>query len=328
MFNDFANMALPPRDQRNKWLRKIHLGQVLDFPRLSEINKGDGYLDMNKRLRMQHKGDDGEVLFMTFVWRKLLGIRGPLVGKEASSRRIATKSDLVNYWTRIASDGDFLGPHVSHTLIEEPLRRLCHRLIGFTIFGRGQSHEKVTTTNLFFLQSMDEGTMLGIHFGVITKQSLQTLTVEVQDLPTINPDELIKLRICKRVIDTVAWVAKGPPRQQFRTTGGDAQIDHEMPQAANAAPRTIAQRLHMVEDEVRRMSRHGMLDGMMSKHARYSTWMVDMMTELMESWDMMYSRFDGTIAPDTHLHFERRRVRLRTEGASTSAQQTQAQHDA
>ncbi|GJX53123.1 hypothetical protein Tco_0281492 [Tanacetum coccineum] len=127
----------------------------------------------------------------------------------------------------IAFDDDFLGPPLSYTLIEEPLRRLCHRLIAFI--------------------SLEE-----------------TLTVEVRDLPTIDPDELIKLRICERVIDTVVWVSKGPPRQQFGATGGDAQIDPEhapqMPQAAAAAPRTIAH--------------------------RYSAWMVDMMTELMESRGM------------------------------------------
>ncbi|GJX80712.1 hypothetical protein Tco_0328861 [Tanacetum coccineum] len=128
--------------------------------------------------------------------------------------------------TRIAFDDDFLGPPLSYTLIEEPLRRLCHRLIGFI--------------------SLEE---LGIHFGVITKQSLQTLTIEVRDLPTIDPDELMRLRICERVIDTVAWVAKGPPMQQFGAASGDAQIDPEMPQAATAAPRTIAHRLQIVEDE-------------------------------------------------------------------------------
>nr|GEU66581.1 hypothetical protein [Tanacetum cinerariifolium] len=33
--------------------------------------------------------------------------------------------------------------------IREPLRRLCHRLIAFTIARRGQTSMKVTTTNLY-----------------------------------------------------------------------------------------------------------------------------------------------------------------------------------
>ncbi|GKF47658.1 hypothetical protein Tco_0137460 [Tanacetum coccineum] len=130
-------MALPPRDQRHEWLRfdaqgyteeekqefetrlaniyyqKIHRVHVLDFARLGKINEGDVELDMTERLRMEHRGADGEVLFMSSIWRELL--------------------DLVNYWARIASDGDFLGPPPSYTLIREPLRRLCHHLIAFTI---------------------------------------------------------------------------------------------------------------------------------------------------------------------------------------------------
>nr|GEV46973.1 hypothetical protein [Tanacetum cinerariifolium] len=121
-------MALPPRNERHEWLRfdthgytkeekqefetrlakiyyrKICRVQTLDFARLAKINKGDGDMDMTERLRMQHKGAPGEVLFTTFVWRELLAL--------------------------------------SYTLIREPLRRLCHRLIAFTISDRGQTPEK------------------------------------------------------------------------------------------------------------------------------------------------------------------------------------------
>ncbi|GKG17816.1 hypothetical protein Tco_0372114, partial [Tanacetum coccineum] len=91
------------------------------------INEGDTELDMTERLRMQHRGDDGEVLFMTFIWRELLEEEMQTEGFraywEAGLRRIATKAYLVDYWARIASDCDFLGPPPSY----EPLRRLCHR---------------------------------------------------------------------------------------------------------------------------------------------------------------------------------------------------------
>ncbi|GKC06513.1 hypothetical protein Tco_0998123 [Tanacetum coccineum] len=40
---------------------------MLRRPRLAKIE--DGELDMTERLRMHHKGADGEVLFSTFVWR-------------------------------------------------------------------------------------------------------------------------------------------------------------------------------------------------------------------------------------------------------------------
>nr|GEX39382.1 hypothetical protein [Tanacetum cinerariifolium] len=58
----------------------------------------------------------------------------------------------------IASDGDFLGPISSYTSIRDPLRRLCHQLIAFNIFGRGQAPKKVTATKLFYLRIMDKGT--------------------------------------------------------------------------------------------------------------------------------------------------------------------------
>nr|GEY07514.1 hypothetical protein [Tanacetum cinerariifolium] len=96
-------MALPLKEQRYQWLRfntqrytkkeqheyetrlaniyymKIHRVYDLDFARLSEIDEEDIVLDIPKRLRMEHNGDDGEVMFTSFVWKDLLGIHRPLV---------------------------------------------------------------------------------------------------------------------------------------------------------------------------------------------------------------------------------------------------------
>ncbi|GJV39736.1 hypothetical protein Tco_1418176 [Tanacetum coccineum] len=126
MFDSFADLALPPRDQRHEWLR------------LHEIKDGDQ--DTTERSRMQHMNDNGEVLFTTSVWRELLGISGPLV-----------REIILEFFNtlRISSGGDFLGSAPSYTLIREPLRMLCHRLIAFTISSRGQAPKKVTTTDLF-----------------------------------------------------------------------------------------------------------------------------------------------------------------------------------
>ncbi|GJZ38795.1 hypothetical protein Tco_0585358 [Tanacetum coccineum] len=102
---------------------------------------------------------------------------------------------------------------------------------------RGQSPEKVTTTDLFFLYSMKEGTVLGVHFEVITEQSLQTLTVKVRDLQTIDLEELIRLRIYERLVDTVALVVEGPQREQVGAASIDANIDPEIRQDASVVPR-------------------------------------------------------------------------------------------
>nr|GEZ46632.1 hypothetical protein [Tanacetum cinerariifolium] len=53
-----------------------------------------------------------------------------------------------------------MGHTDAHGQIVDPLRRLCHRLIAFSISGRGQAPEKVTATYLFYLRSMDEGTVI------------------------------------------------------------------------------------------------------------------------------------------------------------------------
>ncbi|GKC01119.1 hypothetical protein Tco_0987255 [Tanacetum coccineum] len=72
-----------------------------------------------------------------------------------SLREIAIKAYLRDYWTGISFLDDFLTTLPSYTAIRDPLRRLCHRLIAFSISGRGQTPKKVTATDLFYLRSMD-----------------------------------------------------------------------------------------------------------------------------------------------------------------------------
>ncbi|GJU98953.1 hypothetical protein Tco_1328224 [Tanacetum coccineum] len=245
-------MALPSRNRRHKWIRLLGIRGLL----VREI-----ILEFFSTFRFReglHTVKEMETDGFRAYW-------------EAGLRVIASKAELAYYWTRISSGGDFLGSTPSYTLIREPLRRLCHRLIAFTISGRGQAPEKVTTTNLFYLRSIDEGTVvnvpyvlaqylfryawgrkagaqmsggyfiaqLGIHFGVITEQSLQTLAAEVHELPTINIEELIRLRICERLIDTVSWVVVGPQRQQVRAAGEATLVDPEVPHDASTGQEDV-----------------------------------------------------------------------------------------
>nr|GEX39179.1 hypothetical protein [Tanacetum cinerariifolium] len=55
---------------------------------------------------------------------------------------------------------------------------------------------------------------LAKHFGLVTEEGLQGLTVVVGELKMIDMDELVRLRICERLGDTWAWVATGPEMQQ------------------------------------------------------------------------------------------------------------------
>ncbi|GKF00765.1 hypothetical protein Tco_0027688 [Tanacetum coccineum] len=79
---------------------------------------------------------------------------------------------------------------------------------------------------------------LAEHFGLLTKERLQGLTMIVRDLPVIDMDELVRLQICVELDDTWVWVLAGPVRQEgdaggvaeeasVAPIGGDE--DEEMP---------------------------------------------------------------------------------------------------
>ncbi|GKF30104.1 hypothetical protein Tco_0096446 [Tanacetum coccineum] len=74
-----------------------------------------------------------------------------------SERVIPDKGALSDYWVNISSGRDFLRGAPSYTYIRDLVQRLCYRLISYNIFGRGQTPKKVTTTDLFYLRSMDRG---------------------------------------------------------------------------------------------------------------------------------------------------------------------------
>ncbi|GKC38175.1 hypothetical protein Tco_1050559, partial [Tanacetum coccineum] len=205
--------ALKLENDRHAWLRfdtqDYTVEEIRDFKsRLGRIYD------------RQHTDAEGQVMFTSYAWRALFGIHGPLEMEtdwfraywDVSLRVIDSKAD---YWTGISFSGDFLTLVPSYTQIREPLRRLCCRLIAFTIAGRGQAPEKVTTTNLLSEE-------------VIMEESLQTLNVEFCALTTIDIDELVRLRFCDRLGDVVTWVALGPRMQQ--AAGRAAQIDPEAPQ--------------------------------------------------------------------------------------------------
>ncbi|GKF07132.1 hypothetical protein Tco_0041356 [Tanacetum coccineum] len=155
-----------------------------------------------------------------------------------------------DYWIGILSARDFFGTALSYTAIRDPILRLCHRLIACSITGRSQAPEKVTMTDLFYLRGMDVGSVnvsyllarylrlfavgrksgahisgeqivarLAEHFGLLTVEILQGLTVIAPKFPIINMAELVRLQIYMEVDDTWAWVAMGPERQPDAAAG-------------------------------------------------------------------------------------------------------------
>ncbi|GKC08130.1 reverse transcriptase domain-containing protein, partial [Tanacetum coccineum] len=74
---------------------------------------------------------------------------------SVSERMIPGKGGLHDDWRDISTDGDFLGPPPSYTLIKDPILRLCHRMMAHNIAGRSQETENVTMTDLFYLRGLD-----------------------------------------------------------------------------------------------------------------------------------------------------------------------------
>ncbi|GKE68451.1 hypothetical protein Tco_1526523 [Tanacetum coccineum] len=235
---------LPHRDQRHPWLGYQVEGYTKDiihnyeqrletiFYRMSDTEMG---LDVADTLCFQLGGARQD------------GFEAYWLGSE---RVIPDKGDLRDYWIKISSDKDFLGPTPSYVYIRDPVRRLCHRMISYSIFGKRQAPEKVTDTDLFYFRSMDRGTTivpyllaqylfkhvewrksgarlsvehfigrLATHFGLVSDEGLRGLSVITRELPMIDLHELVRINIYKRLNDTWAWVAPGLERQSVATAG-------------------------------------------------------------------------------------------------------------
>ncbi|GJW91244.1 hypothetical protein Tco_0168797 [Tanacetum coccineum] len=191
--------TLPPKAERLARIydRQVHRVHVLDF----DVPREEMEQVITDKLRMEHTSADGQVVFTSHAWRQLFGIRG-LLRRQMTWRQFISVLGLHTveemesdgfraYWMEslkeIASKADLQVRH---------LRRLA--------LGRKQG---ARMSGGHFIAR------LGVHFGLITEQSLQTLTMEVHELTMIDIDELVRLRICDGLGDVMAWVAMGLERQ-------------------------------------------------------------------------------------------------------------------
>ncbi|GKF89588.1 hypothetical protein Tco_0263551 [Tanacetum coccineum] len=170
----------------------------------------------------------------------------------------------------------------------------------------------------------------------MTAEILRGLTVIAFELLIIDMGELVRLQICMEVDDTWAWVAKGPERQPDVTAGAprvtqDAPIVNEGGQADPApvqapppppAPaRTMPQRMARIEEDVHEMrgaltKKYEVIDAMAYDFSRFSTWVVTSLARMMDRAGVAYVPYY-----ETHVPYQRRRVRQSTGEASTSAAQ-------
>ncbi|GKA81997.1 hypothetical protein Tco_0788745 [Tanacetum coccineum] len=215
-----------------------------------------------------------------------------------SERMIPGKGDLHDYWRDISTDGDFLGPPPSYTLIRDPVLRLCHRMMAHSIAGRSQVPEKVTVTNLFYLRGLDVGSVnlpyllaqylrrfaagrksgahisggqfvarLAEHFGLLTAEILRGLTVIAPDLAIINMVELPDVAASAPVV------------------AEDAPVVDEGDQAISAPMQGLRRDVG---------SLRGLVERLITGQGRLSIWMISCMAKLMEASGQTYQAFDGT----------------------------------
>nr|GEV50057.1 hypothetical protein [Tanacetum cinerariifolium]GEV71033.1 hypothetical protein [Tanacetum cinerariifolium] len=290
------DIALPPRDQIHIWLcyqedeyteEIVHdLEQRLETIFVGRI-RDEMRLDVAGTLCFQLGGDRRSVTWRQFILALGLHTIKEMVedGFEAywlgSERVIPDKGYLSDYWVEISFGRDFLRGAPSYNYIIDPVRRLCHRLISYIIFGKGQAPKKVTATDLFYLHSMDQGEVvpylleqylfrhaerrnsgarlsgghfigrLAHHLGLVSNDGLRGLSVMTRKIPLIDM----------------------------------GRLEEEM---------------QGLRQDVRS------LRGLVERSIRFSTWMIGCMTHLMDSRGQSYQAFDRTFWGSSPAIFKRR----------------------
>ncbi|GKE72609.1 hypothetical protein Tco_1534650 [Tanacetum coccineum] len=149
----FLDMAhLPAADQRHPWLRYEVKGYTLAIVHRYEQRLATIWSSPVNRV------DVLDFAGLTPEMRQDLAVRLRMVFIGEGQQSDPDKEGLRDYWVEISSDRDFLGLAPSYVFIRDPARRLCHRMIAYSISGRGREPEKVTGVDLFYLCSMDRGT--------------------------------------------------------------------------------------------------------------------------------------------------------------------------
>ncbi|GKF39679.1 hypothetical protein Tco_0119740, partial [Tanacetum coccineum] len=207
----------------------------------------------------------------------------------------------------------FLRGAPSYTYIRDPVRRLCHKLISYIIFGKGQAPKKVTATDLFYLRSMDRR----------AANVLYLLTWYLFRLAEGRKSgaKLSRGHFIGRLAHHFGLVAvAGAPRaaedapavdKDVKADPAPMQAPQQPPPPPPVAGRTMPQRLGRLEEEVYGLRQDvrtlcGLVKRSMTDQGRFSTLMITCMTQLMEASGQTYQAFDGTFRGSSPASFQRR----------------------
>ncbi|GKA26544.1 hypothetical protein Tco_0712653 [Tanacetum coccineum] len=254
ILSDFADMTpLPLHDQRHIWIRyqvegytkeivhdfeqrlemifnrQVNRVHILDFEGLTP----DMRQDLAERMRMVYTGDNGQEVFVSHAWRRLFGIRVPLVQEflleffstcrigDEMGLDVAGDDGFGAYW-------DFLRGAPSYTYIRDPVRRLCHRLIFYSISGRGRHLKRYAKGR------KSDARLSGGHF-------IRRLA---QYFGLVSDDGLRGLSVMASAEDALA-VDKG-----VQADPSPIQAPQQPPPPPPTVGRTMPQRLGRLEEEV------------------------------------------------------------------------------
>ncbi|GKB52334.1 hypothetical protein Tco_0903087 [Tanacetum coccineum] len=267
--------------------REIHMVQVVDFQGMHELMR-DGLF---ARMVMEHRDDAGVVVFASRAWVRLFDTRGPLV-RELILEFLSTLR-----FGEVLLDLDAPGMDVGSVNIPYLLARYLRR------FATGRKSMAYISSGQFVAR-------LAEHFVLLTTEILGGLTVISPKLLIINIGELVRLQICMEVDDTCAWVDPAPVHA---------------PPPPPAPARTMPQRMARLEEDVHEIrgaltEQHEVIDAMAHDFSRFSTWAITRLARMMDKVGVAYVPYS-----ETHVPYQRRRVRQRIGKASTSAAQQDPQ---
>ncbi|GJZ54963.1 hypothetical protein Tco_0610156 [Tanacetum coccineum] len=283
------------------WDKSVNRVHILDFEGLTpEMRR-----DLAVRLRMVYTGEDRKqfILASGLHTEQEMAQDGFRAYWTQSERIVPDKGDFRDYWIKISSDRDFLGPAPSYVHIKDPVRRLCHKMIACTISGRGQGPKKVTGIDLFYLRSMDRRTA---NVPYLLAQYLFRNSEGRKSGARLSGGHFI-----------------GHLAEHFGLVSDEGLREGPPPPPPAPQPRTMSQRIKRIEEDMRDLQNDvvgllGVVESFTTEKSRVSTWLISCMTQLMDASGHPYHAFDSTLVGSLRMPYQRR-VRPRTRDASTFA---------
>ncbi|GKE63781.1 hypothetical protein Tco_1514148 [Tanacetum coccineum] len=186
------------------------------------------------------------------------------------------------------------------------MRRLCHRMIAYSIFGRGQAPKKVIGIDLFYLRSMDRRTINVPH--LLAQYLFRHVEGRKSEARLLGGHFIGRLAMHFGLVsDDGLRGLQGPKRQQAAAAGtpeadkGDQaakEVALEILAPAQAPPpspypHTMSHRIKRLDEEVHNlrcdvMGLRGDVASFTTEQSRVSTWLISCMTHLMDASGQTY----------------------------------------